>query len=226
MDLPERARALQRVSSANASQESGSGPGINYVLSATNSTLIPLLRAHAGRVTNEPLIVYITTNVTLTWARLGSNSSYAASSATGSSQELAVGGIPVNRPLVLVGSALRNTSIDFGMDVNLLNLLASPYANVTFDSLVLENLGPGDALTAKYANGASLSVTSVMFPLLFERYAVAASHLKWSASDCSWGLKQAATSSRLCSNVERVVRCGTEEIRGHCSCASHLADDS
>ncbi len=121
-----------------------------HAADANAATLVPLLRAHAWHSTPRPLVVFLTSNVSLSSAD-------------------ALGGIQVNRPLVLLGSTQRPTSIDFGMSVNQFDLTGSPHSNITLDSLVLENLASGDAESAAIAAGTSLSVTASLWQLRYER---------------------------------------------------------
>jgi hypothetical protein len=76
-------------------------PGCN-VRSVDNRTLVPTLLRDAGVRTAQPLLVRITTNVTL---GPGLNSS-----------------IPIRRPVLLMGLASAVTSVDFGMVVSQLNV--------------------------------------------------------------------------------------------------------
>jgi hypothetical protein len=48
-------------------------------------------------------------------------------------------------------------------------LLHYPQSNITFDSLVLENMGPGDAVSAEIAKPASLAATANFWALYFNR---------------------------------------------------------
>ncbi len=139
-----------RLSTSLVNVSDSAGP-LNYVASATQDTLVPYLRELASIVTPVPLLVYITTNITLTRAMAGP------------------GGIAINRPVILAGRVNRKTGIDFRMEVNQFNLTASPYSNLTLDSLVLENLAYGDATSAAYSSASSLSITNALWSVLFNR---------------------------------------------------------
>jgi hypothetical protein len=77
------------------------GSSLNYVLSADNATLVPLLKGFGGISTSAPLLVYVSGNATV-------------SSATGVSPQ----GIAINRFLHWVGLSSRNTSVDWNMEVS------------------------------------------------------------------------------------------------------------
>jgi hypothetical protein len=74
---------------------------VNYVLSADNATLVPLLKGFGGISTSAPLLVYVSGNVTV-------------SSATGVTPQ----GVAMNRFLHWVGLSSRNTSVDWNMEVS------------------------------------------------------------------------------------------------------------
>lgn len=116
------------------------------VLSATNDTLVPLLRERAAVPTPEPLLVYVGGNVTLAGGTSVEDGSAAppAGGVAAQGRALARGeNLTIARPVILVGRAADPTGIDFRMRVNQL-VAAGPHARLTLDSLHLENLGFGD----------------------------------------------------------------------------------
>jgi hypothetical protein len=125
--------------------------GRNFVLAADQATLVPLLQAAGATSTSVPLLVYVASNISL-----------------GRPQEIALG-LPINRPLFLVGRVTVPTSVDFGMQVNQLVLLGS-YSRMTVAQLILENLAPGDARSVDFA-GADFDVMMGynMWPMLYPR---------------------------------------------------------
>lgn len=68
-------------------------PGCN-MLAANNTTLVPLLLRNASIPSRDPLLIRITTNVTLGHGLNGS--------------------IPIRRPVILLGLASALTSVDLG----------------------------------------------------------------------------------------------------------------
>lgn len=90
--------------------------------SADNKTLVQTLLRDAANATTQPLMIRIVANVTL---------------GPGISQS-----IPIRRPIIFLGLVSAPTSIDMGMVVNQLNVTL-PYGEITWQSLVLENLAPG-----------------------------------------------------------------------------------
>jgi hypothetical protein len=142
----------------------GPSPPAPVVLSATNETLVPLLRRHAGVQTPVPLLVYVGGNITLTGGTKADEDSVSAGGGGGGGGGAAEpppwmlaprDNITVARPVVLVGRATDPTSIDFRMRVNQL-VAAGPYANLTFDSLLLENLGENNGLQIDLAPYSSI----------------------------------------------------------------------
>jgi hypothetical protein len=125
--------------------------GRNFVLAADQSTLVPVLQAAGSTSTSVPLLVYVATNVSL-----------------GRPQDIAAG-LPINRPVYLVGRVTMPTSVDFGMQVNQLVLLGS-HSRITLAQLVLENLAPGDERSLDFA-GADFDVQMGynMWPMLYPR---------------------------------------------------------
>lgn len=99
---------------------------------ANNASLVPMLLRDAGIVSTDPLLMRLTTNITL---------------GPGLTQS-----IPIRRPIVLLGMASALTSIDLAMMVNQLNVTL-PYGSITWQSLTLENLAPGVCLWQLVAVG-------------------------------------------------------------------------
>ncbi|WIA15144.1 hypothetical protein OEZ85_001831 [Tetradesmus obliquus] len=126
----------------------------NCITAATNNTLVPSLMVQAAIVTPQPLLVFITTNVTL-----------------GTRPPLPPEGLQFNRPVVLVGLQSAVTSVDFEMVVNQLNLTGSKYSNVTFVGLVLENIAPGDAATSVVAAPFSIAISNNLWAAYYNRTA-------------------------------------------------------
>lgn len=126
----------------------------NCILGATNSTLVPALLTNAAVATPQPLLVYLTTNVSL-----------------GAFPKLPATGVLVNRPVIFVGLQSLVTSIDFQMVVNQLNETGSKYSNVTFVGVVLENLAPGDAITTALAPPFSIAISNNVWAVSFNRWA-------------------------------------------------------
>lgn len=124
----------------------------NYVTAATNRTLVPVLLQSAAVVTPQPLVVYITTNVTL-----------------GANPQLPANGLAINRPVVFVGLQSLLTSMDFQMVVNQLNATGSAYSDVTLVSLVLENLAPRDSDSSALAAPLSITVSNNVWPVFYNR---------------------------------------------------------
>jgi len=147
-------------------------PPAPVLLSVTNDTIVPLLRMHAGVETPVPLLVYVGGNVTLGGstgpedgpagsAELAGAQRLPAAAANDSSPARALApreNITIARPVVLVGRSSDPTSIDFRMRVNQL-VAAGPHANLTLDSLLLENLGFGDVVSAPTAFGVQTQST-------------------------------------------------------------------
>ncbi|KAI8470186.1 MAG: hypothetical protein J3K34DRAFT_521543 [Monoraphidium minutum] len=127
-------------------------PPPGALLGVTNATLVPLLLAHARADTAAPLLVYLASNVSL-----------------GSHPRLPARGVPVRRPLVIVGLQSLVTSIDLEMQVNQLNEAAGRRANVTFAGVVLENLAPGDAATSVVASPFSIAVVNNVWAAYYNR---------------------------------------------------------
>ncbi|KAF6253981.1 hypothetical protein COO60DRAFT_363306 [Scenedesmus sp. NREL 46B-D3] len=126
----------------------------NCIIAATNNTLVPALMRHAAVVTPQPLLVFITTNVSL-----------------GAYPPLPPGGLRFNRPVVLVGLQSIVTSVDLGMVVNQLNLTGSKYSNLTMVGLVLENIAPGDAVTSVVAAPFSIAISNNLWAAYYNRTA-------------------------------------------------------
>jgi hypothetical protein len=126
----------------------------NALLGATNASLVPGLLARAGAASRAPLLVYIDANATL-----------------GGAPPLPPAGVAIGRPVVLVGLQSLPTSIDLGMAVNQLNETGSPYGNVTFVGLALENTAPGDAATATVAGPFSIAISNNLWAAYYNRCA-------------------------------------------------------
>jgi hypothetical protein len=124
----------------------------NCLVAATNVTLLPSLLLHAAVTTQQPLLVYVTTNVSL-----------------GAHPPLPAIGVAVRRPVVFVGLQSQITSVDFGMVVNQLNETDSPWSNITLVGLVLENLAPGDAVTSAVAAPFSIAISNNVWAAYYNR---------------------------------------------------------
>jgi hypothetical protein len=118
----------------------------------TNATLLSALIPHAAVATPLPLLVYLTSNVSI-----------------GAHPPLPANGVVVKRPVVFVGLQSVITSIDFQMVVNQLNASASQYSNTTFVGLALENLGPGDTITSAVAAPFSIAVVNNVWAVYYNR---------------------------------------------------------
>lgn len=139
-----------------ASPGFSAGPALtvnNCLLLTTNTTLLPALRSHAAVATPVPLLVYLTSNVTI-----------------GLQPPLPAYGIQIKRPVVFVGLQSLDTSIDFQMVVNQLNLTGSPYSNTTFVGTVLENLAAGDTVTSAVAAPFSIAVSNNLWAVYYNRW--------------------------------------------------------
>jgi hypothetical protein len=138
--------------------EPGSAPALpsvrNCLVLSTNTTLLPAIIPHAAVATPLPLLVYLTSNVSI-----------------GQHPPLPTGGIIIKRPVVFVGMQSLLTSIDFEMVVNQLNLTGSQDSNTTFVGVVLENLAPGDIITSAVAAPFSIAITNNVWAVLYNRYA-------------------------------------------------------
>uniref|UniRef100_A0A383W803 Uncharacterized protein n=1 Tax=Tetradesmus obliquus TaxID=3088 RepID=A0A383W803_TETOB len=106
---------------------------------ADNSTLVPTLLQKASVATQQALLVMVPFNVSL-------------------GRGLPAGAIQIRRPVILVGLFTRPTSVDLGMVVNQLNVTA-PYSSLVWQSLILENASPGDAVSAVSALPFSTAIT-------------------------------------------------------------------
>lgn len=138
--------------------EPGAAPALpsvkNCLILSTNTTLLPALVPHAAVATPLPLLVYLTSNVSI-----------------GQHPPLPTGGVIIKRPVVFVGMQSLLTSIDFEMVVNQLNLTGSQYSNTTFVGVVLENLAPGDIITSAVASPFSIAITNNVWAVMYNRYA-------------------------------------------------------
>jgi hypothetical protein len=92
----------------------------------TNATLVTILSRHATVATPVPYLVYPADNMTW-WPR----------------PDWPAGGIVFRRPVVFVGWSDMATGVDLGNCAGCA-AIEGPWGNVTFDSVVLENLGYGD----------------------------------------------------------------------------------
>ncbi|KAI8472601.1 MAG: hypothetical protein J3K34DRAFT_457740 [Monoraphidium minutum] len=130
----------------------GAAPsGPNFVLGVTNATLHDILARLASIDTPDPLLLLITSNITLApHPGLPHN-----------------GSLAVRRPVVLLGRDGITTSIDFGGKVNVLRV--SGRGNITFDSLALDNLFPGDEESMRGVRGLSATVAYSLFGVLWGR---------------------------------------------------------
>lgn len=151
----------------------------NCITAATNNTLVPSLMVQAAIVTPQPLLVFITTNVTL-----------------GTRPPLPPEGLQFNRPVLLVGLQSAVTSVDFEMVVNQLNLTGSKYSNVTFVGLVLENIAPGDAATSVVAAPFSIAISNNLWAAYYNRCELCLVH-EWQQSDAHIS-SSCLASSRQC----------------------------
>jgi len=124
----------------------------NCLVAATNNTLVPDLLRAAAIVTPQPLLVYLTTNVSI-----------------GVAPALPATGIQIGRPVVFVGLWSAVTSINFQMVVNQLNASVSPYSNVTFVGVVLENLATGDSVTSAIAAPFSITIENNVWAVYYNR---------------------------------------------------------
>lgn len=89
-----------------------------------SKTLVQTLQRDAGINTTQPLLIRLVQNVTLGPDIMQS--------------------IPIRRPIVLLGMVSAPTSVDLAMVVNQLNVTL-PYGKITWQSVALENLAPGEA---------------------------------------------------------------------------------
>lgn len=147
---------LRSVGVLLGSSVPGSPPTVpivkNCLTLTTNTTLVSALIPHAAVATPLPLLVYLTSNVTI-----------------GAHPPLPSNGVVIKRPVVFVGVQSAITSIDFEMVVNQLNASASQYANTTFVGLALENLGPGDIVTSAVAAPFSIAIVNNVWAVYYNR---------------------------------------------------------
>ncbi|WIA35332.1 hypothetical protein OEZ86_003786 [Tetradesmus obliquus] len=136
--------ATQTMAAAAAAARNGCAVQV-----ADNSTLVPTLQQKAAVATQQPLLVLVPFNVSL-------------------GRGLAAGAIQVRRPVILVGLFSRPTSVDLGMVVNQLNVTA-PYSSFVWQSLILENAAPGDAVSAVTAPPFSTAVTVNIWAIYCKR---------------------------------------------------------
>eukprot|EP00878_Enallax_costatus_P021540 GHUV01022807.1.p1 GENE.GHUV01022807.1~~GHUV01022807.1.p1 ORF type:complete len:199 (-),score=39.82 GHUV01022807.1:293-889(-) len=178
----------------------------NCILGATNSTLVPALLTNAAKETPQPLLVYLTTNVSL-----------------GVFPKLPATGVQINRPVIFVGLQSLVTSIDFQMAVNQLNETGSKYSNVTFVGVVLENLAPGDTVTGAVAPPFSITISNNVWAAYYNRWAQKAGKGSTDADGTCGRQHRGCMISSCCSNSD-------SSSSGPCSrqpCATdHLQDDA
>lgn len=173
----------------------------NCLVTATNSTLVPSLIANAAAVTPQPLLVYITTNVSI-----------------GAFPSLPATGVPINRPVVFVGLQSLVTSIDFQMVVNQLNATGSQYSNVTFVGLALENLAPGDATTSTVAAPFSIAISNNVWAVFYNRCGSCAEPECHSIAAGAWCLF-------VCKLTSIHRHLGAVRLRKYCASISPEASD-
>jgi hypothetical protein len=143
---------------------------------------------HAGLHTQRPLLLFLTSNITLDPPEQApANSSY-----------------PVNRPVYFIGLISSKTSIDFRRTPNQLNLTGSGLGRVYFLSVALENQGYGDAYTTWYSGLYSPLILHNMWGVLVDRCGLAATRqahvgcmqqedderLLCPAAACCWPVRQ------------------------------------
>eukprot|EP00882_Tetradesmus_deserticola_P014601 GHRQ01015531.1.p1 GENE.GHRQ01015531.1~~GHRQ01015531.1.p1 ORF type:complete len:606 (+),score=147.84 GHRQ01015531.1:170-1987(+) len=128
----------------------GRPPKYGYVLSASNATFVPLMQQLGGEDTAAQALMYVDGNVTL------------------SKPPVPEAGMLLQRPLAAVGLSSALTSLDLAMQVNTI-IMSSRWSNITFDSLVLENMGPGDARSAEVAKPLSLGSANNLWALYYDR---------------------------------------------------------
>jgi hypothetical protein len=117
------------------------------VRAPTNQSVIPTILQEALHITQTPLLLFLTQNVTLGHFRAA-----------------------VNRPLYLIGLVTRTTSIDFHMAVNQFDLTSSNTSTVTFISVVLENLAPGDITSGEIAAPFSILISNNLWQVHVPRW--------------------------------------------------------
>lgn len=124
-------------------------PGRNFVLAVDQGNLPSVMQSGPPVRSAAPFMIYLSANVSLSTALLK------------------VRVLPVNRPLYLVGKYTDYTGVDFGMEVNTLQL--GPGASVTFSQLVLENLAPGDSRSAALAGPYEVLMPYHVWAVAFDR---------------------------------------------------------
>jgi hypothetical protein len=107
------------------------------------------MQSGAAVRTSVPFLMYLSGNISF------------------SSALLKVRVLPVNRPLLVVGLSTDNTSIDFGMEVNTLQL--GPLGSITLNQVILENLAPGDGRSVELAGPYDVQLTYLMWAVAFDR---------------------------------------------------------
>jgi hypothetical protein len=127
---------------------SGGGVAVGNV---NNATAPSWLEAVGDKETLAPALLYINANISLQPSRFAN------------------GNVDILRPLTLLGLSSVNTSVDFQMGVNQLDLTSSPRGSVNFTSLVLENNGYGDTQSSQYAAPFSVQGILNVWAVQFDR---------------------------------------------------------
>jgi hypothetical protein len=120
-----------------------SGP--NSALEVTNATVVEVLTRHATRDTPEPFLMYLQENITL-WPRA----------------DWPAGGLKIMRPVFIIGWTYTAISLDLGNCAGCA-ALGGRWSNITFDSVVLENLGYGDPRSPVARSYSSLNSRNIWF---------------------------------------------------------------
>ena len=132
-----------------ASAEGGpSTGGCAVAISASNSTLGPVLEEHGAADSSGPLIIFLQGNATLASDRF----------------------IPVNRPVYFIGLATQLLAIDLGMRINQLDLTGSEEGSVNFMSVMLENAAPGNSRSRASARPYSSLMVQHIWAVYFVRW--------------------------------------------------------
>jgi hypothetical protein len=117
----------------------------NFALEVYNDTLIEVLVKFATVDTPDPFLMYVSANCTV-WPRA----------------DWPPGGLRIMRPVYIVGWSDAATGLDFGNGVGAASLTGR-WSNVTFDSVVLENLGYGDPANPNSTVYSVISATNLWF---------------------------------------------------------------
>jgi hypothetical protein len=121
----------------------------NFVLAVDPTNLAGVLSSSPTARTSVPFLMYVSGNVSISTAVLKAKV------------------VPVNRPLYVIGKSTDRTSIDFGMEVNTLQL--GPQGSILFNQLILENLAPGDARSAALAGSYEVLMPYNVWAVAFDR---------------------------------------------------------